>query len=264
METSRLLDAVYRPILNTDDAHPKSIIEKSANWIQIVTSSLPVWYLNSVKHAALSNDEVDAAIARTIGSYKKHGLKSFTWIVGPRSRPENLDTILMSHGFVLDCTTIAMAVATEDFAPESRSGFRYEELSNDNFEDFMELQRDIWGMESTSFELLSREKQNILSNENCSMRTILCYKDDEVYGSGAYGVYENNSLHLIGGGVRKNRRGEGVYRALVEHRIDVARERGIPLVTVHCLENTSAPICRKFGFMEVCEFVKFKYTLPPE
>jgi predicted acetyltransferase len=47
-------------------------------------------------------------------------------------------------------------------------------------------------------------------------------------------------------------RGKGVYRALLQHRVAILHKLGIPLATVQAIVDTSAPICRKFGFEKVC------------
>ena len=50
---------------------------------------------------------------------------------------------------------------------------------------------------------------------------------------------------------------EGVYRALLQHRLEVLKQLGIPLATVHAISNTSAPILKKFGFEEVCKLYSY-------
>jgi hypothetical protein len=37
------------------------------------------------------------------------------------------------------------------------------------------------------------------------------------------------------------------------------RERGVPLVTNHCVSTTSAPICKKLGFRKVCVFEVYRF-----
>jgi predicted acetyltransferase len=52
-------------------------------------------------------------------------------------------------------------------------------------------------------------------------------------------------------------RGKGVYRGLVARRLEVLRERGIPLVTIQAIADTSAPICKKLGFETVCQLAMY-------
>ena len=64
--------------------------------------------------------------------------------------------------------------------------------------------------------------------------------------------------HLSGASVPPNFRGRGVYRALIQARARVLREQGISLLTIHARESTSAPICARMGFKEICRFQVFR------
>lgn len=261
MNSRPFFDDVYRPILSTNERDPKSVVKSYPHWVQLTTPNIPVWYFNVIKHSELLESETNEAIVKTIHHYKTHGLGSFSWIVGPKSLPHNLDEILPAHGFTKDCKTIAMAIAPDVFEIRGSSEFVCKNLSIENFEDLLQLEKETWGASENILESMRRDREDICSKESENLGTILCYKNGKPVGSAAYIIYDNLSLHLLGGGVAPHDRGHGAYRALVEHRIAVARRRHIPVVTVHCLESTSAPICKKFGFQPVCEFIKFDKSL---
>ena len=48
-------------------------------------------------------------------------------------------------------------------------------------------------------------------------------------------------------------RGQGVYQEMLKTRISDALENNIEAIIVLANENTSAPICQKFGFKKLCE-----------
>lgn len=59
------------------------------------------------------------------------------------------------------------------------------------------------------------------------------------------------SAYLTGGNVIAPFRGRGVYRALIQNRLDRLREEGIRLATTQASEQATAPILEKLGFEKV-------------
>jgi predicted acetyltransferase len=61
----------------------------------------------------------------------------------------------------------------------------------------------------------------------------------------------------VGAAVDPEVRRQGIYHTLLAHRLREIKRRELPAV-IHCLENTSAPICLKLGFEKVCEIYSFE------
>jgi predicted GNAT superfamily acetyltransferase len=59
-------------------------------------------------------------------------------------------------------------------------------------------------------------------------------------------------VFLIAGSVLEWARGRGVYRALVRARWDDAVARGTPALVTEALADTSYPILKRVGFVDVC------------
>ena len=70
------------------------------------------------------------------------------------------------------------------------------------------------------------------------------------------------SGYLLGSSVVPEFRGRGVYRALVAARVAALREMRRPLVTIHALSHSSAPICTRLGFESVCELRGYAWEAP--
>jgi len=64
-------------------------------------------------------------------------------------------------------------------------------------------------------------------------------------------VYSERGVFLIAGSVLAEARGRGVYRALVRARWDDAVARGTPALVTEALPDTSYPILKKLGFVDV-------------
>jgi predicted GNAT superfamily acetyltransferase len=81
--------------------------------------------------------------------------------------------------------------------------------------------------------------------------TFLAYVDGRPAGVGR-SIYSDRGVFLIAGAVAEWARGRGVYRALVHARWDDAVARGTPALVTEALPNTSYPILKRVGFVDVC------------
>ena len=60
---------------------------------------------------------------------------------------------------------------------------------------------------------------------------------------------------LLGGSaVSEAWRGKRIYKALVQKRLQDARAAGATKAFIQAVEETSAPICEKLGFRDICRF----------
>jgi hypothetical protein len=66
-------------------------------------------------------------------------------------------------------------------------------------------------------------------------------------------IYSDRGVFLIAGAVLPWARGRGVYRSLVRARWDDAVARGTPALVTEALPDTSYPILKRLGFLDVCE-----------
>jgi GNAT superfamily N-acetyltransferase len=83
------------------------------------------------------------------------------------------------------------------------------------------------------------------------VRVFLALVDGEIVGLGR-AILADAGVNLGGGSVRPDRRGRGVYRALVRARWDVAVARGTPALTVQA-GRMSRPILERAGFELVAQ-----------
>ena len=55
-------------------------------------------------------------------------------------------------------------------------------------------------------------------------------------------------------------RGHGVYSALVKRRLDDAHADGLEAAVIQADRDTSAPICAKLGFAELCSMEVYAWS----
>lgn len=236
---------------------PGSLIVQRDDWVQMTTPSAPTPHLNTIKHSQVAADEVDGVIANALEHYRKLSLP-FSWSTGPSTKPDNLADILVSKRFTVLDTTIGMIISSQaGAAMEPQKQMTYKNLDTANFEDFIFTQQDAWELPAQGAAWMRKNKDNTLSMQSAKRRTIIGYCDGKPAVAAGYIVYDDRSLHLVGGAVVKAHRKKGLYRDIVRHRLMLARDLKINFVTVHCLEHTSAPICAKLGFEPVCKFLAF-------
>jgi len=80
-------------------------------------------------------------------------------------------------------------------------------------------------------------------------RLLVALVDGEVVGN-ASALLCDHAVNLLGGSVRPDMRGRGVYRALVRARWEVAAARGTPALTVQA-GAMSRPVLERLGFETV-------------
>lgn len=244
-----------------EDSDETQVVHRD-DWVQLTSPTSKSWFMNQVKHSQIEPGAVDATIKETLENYKASGV-NFSWSVGPSTQPENMGEKLVANGFVQKETTIGMIIdsdVAESWAGDSRISHAC--LDNENFEGFVQTQIEGWDISASAADWLRQKKESVLAGESKMLRTVLSFYDGKPAGAAAYMLVDGRTMHLIGGSVSKYFRGKGIYRDSVRHRLLLAKEFGIPYVTVHCIEDTSAPICKKMGFEPVCKF--YRYASPNE
>lgn len=225
--------------------HPDLRVIERPGWLQIVTPSLKTGGLNEVIHAQLADDEADATIAAAIAGYRKLGLK-FRWGVGPGSTPADLGARLVRAGLVESWGRgMARAIGDARYAHADIAA-----VDATNVDTFSQVMAAGWEMDPGPIAALNRV---LLAAPDRRERMFLATIDGVPAATASYVAFPRSAF-LIGAVVLPAFRGRGLYRALVEARLDHARAHGLPLATSHARESTSAPMLEHLGFSTVARF----------
>lgn len=207
-----------------------------------------------VEARVLAPDGVEAALARSRALLRERGKTRSAWWVSEHAQPEGLAATLRELGLrpydepPFEPRFAAMAcVEPPEPGPadaEARPAATFDEyvagirLSDEIFE-LTEEDRRAWEEhEQTAFELQ-------LSGRSPT-RSFVALAGGEVVGA-AGALLGERFVNLIGGSVRSDMRGRGIYRSLVRARWDHAVERGTPALTVQA-GKMSRPILERLGF----------------
>jgi GNAT superfamily N-acetyltransferase len=199
--------------------------------------------------ADLSERDADATIAQVKGRFAKER-KAFGWVTGPSTRPRDLDRRLTSAGLQPIAHLAGMAAAT-DLTVSANDSVRITQVDTDEQVRETEMMGRAYGMPAEVAALFARL---VSTGPGMKSRAYFAYADDGAPVAWSYLVYLRDSPVVLLGGAATvpEARGRGIYSALVKRRLADARADGREAAVIQADRDTSAPICAKLGFRELC------------
>jgi GNAT superfamily N-acetyltransferase len=208
--------------------------------------------------ARFSEREADTLIAKV---QKRYGDLAFGWITGPSTKPGDLGRRLEAAGLAHADSIAGMVLTDLERAIDVNPKIRVREASWPEAIAESEMMGRAYGLPTavTRFfnEVLSANLARIKS------RGYFAYLDgNEKPAAWSFLVYLPDSpMVLLGGAATlEEHRGHGLYTALVARRLADARADGRTAAVIQADRLTSAPICAKLGFREVCGLEFFAST----
>jgi len=211
--------------------------------------------------ARLDAGTADAAIARAKKVYADRRL-AFGWVTGPGTTPRDLERRLAAVGMHKEEGGIAgMAVSDLDVPIDSNPRVGVREVNAAEALAQNEMMARAYGLPpevNAFFVRLLSAKTGIRA------RFYFGSLDDGAPIAWSYLVYIPDSpIVLLGGAATvPEARGHGAYTALVKRRLDDARADGREAAIIQADRNTSAPICAKLGFKELCSLELYVWSPP--
>jgi GNAT superfamily N-acetyltransferase len=205
-------------------------------------SAMPSPRSNQVALARLPDDG-----ATTVQRVRDHfGDRPFGWNVGPRTTPGDLEGQFAKVGMTMARESAGMVLDDLGIAIDAPSvAIRRATLAD--AEVLAEMGIAMFGQEPNEARWL---QELVLSDPR--IEVYLAIEGDENVGFGTCFHAPAAITLLVGAATLPKARGRGIYRALLRHRIDAARGAGSSSAIIQANDETSAPICRKVGFVEAC------------
>jgi hypothetical protein len=206
--------------------------------------------INLVGMARLDEETADATIRRVIQRYAHEHL-AFGWVTGPGTTPGDLDLRLASAGMRPVAHLAGMALTDLDAPIETNPLVRVREVDPEEAGRESEMMGRAYGMPIEVAEMFTRL---LGAKTGVRSRGYFAYLDGGSPVAWSYLVYIPRSpIVLLGGAATvPEARGHGLYTALVKRRLDDARADGREAAVIQADRDTSAPICVKLGFRELC------------
>ena len=202
-------------------------------------------------------EAVDEVIAEARRMFGELGLERVAWWDPSIAEPADLKSTLEAQGLVpgdvppFEPRSARMVLVTE---PEG-APTRVEAREVQDFDEYLEAARVSMG----AFELSDADRRGFEDNAERSwqiecdarhlIRTFAAFLDGEIVGSASV-LIGKRALHLSGGAVHPDARGQGAYRALVRARWDTAVELGKAALGVDA-GKMSRPILERLGFRTI-------------
>ncbi len=213
---------------------------------------------NLVGLARLDEETADATILRVTQRFAREH-KAFGWVVGPGTTPVDLAARLDRAEVRRVSRLAGMALTDLDEPIDVDAGVRIEEVAPVEAAAESDMMARAYGMPTEVNDLFAKL---VGASPGIRARGYFAYLDAPRPIAWSYLVYVPRSpIVLLGGAATvPEARGRGVYTALVKRRLDDARADGREAAVIQADRDTSAPICARLGFRELCSLELFAWS----
>jgi hypothetical protein len=219
---------------------------------QIGPTSFPP--LNAVGMARLDEQTVDAAIAAVIDRFESED-RAFAWAIGPSSTPADLADRLEAAGLQRFEELVGMALLDLDQEVPSSPTVRIEEVSTDRMRSAATMMATAFGLGMTAEDAVTMVEGTELVSDRYPSRWYLAFDDGGEAPVGFSFMIGTDVPQIVlfgGAATLPANRGRGIYRSFVARRLRDARAQGAQAAVIQAVRGTSAPICGRLGFEELC------------
>lgn len=198
---------------------------------------------NQVACARLRDGEALATVQRVRDHF---GARPFGWNVGPRTTPVDLERHLAAIGLTMARESAGMSLDDLGVAIEAPD-LAIRRATLEDAPTLAEMGVAMFGQDPTEAAWL---QQLVLADDRLEVSLVI--EANEILGFGTCFHTTAGITLLVGAATLPRARGRGVYRALLRHRLASGRAAGSRVAIIQANDETSAPICRKVGFVEAC------------
>jgi GNAT superfamily N-acetyltransferase len=200
--------------------------------------------------ARFSERESEAMIEKV---RQRYGDLAFGWVTGPSTRPADLPRRLEDAGLRHDDSLAGMTLTDLDAPIPANPRVRVEETSMKSALAESEMMARAYGFPIDVMRLFN---EYLAAGANrIKSRGYFAYVEDTdrpvAWSFLAY-LPDSPTVLLGGAATLEEYRGRGLYTSLVARRLSDARSDGRTAAIVQADRRTSAPICAKLGFREIC------------
>jgi len=198
----------------------------------------------------------DERVATVVAAYAATG-SAFGWLITPLTRPADLAEILPKHGVHPAVDAVGMALTDLDREIQVPEGVRVREVGPDNEAAAIEIMARAFPMPHDVATLYHRA---FFAVPELRTRAYLATPagEDAPVSIGYMAFVPGTEIVLLAGSATlEGSRRRGCYAGLLEARLRDAAKDGAKAAVIQAVRDTSAPICRKQGFRDLCDVQMF-------
>jgi GNAT superfamily N-acetyltransferase len=186
-----------------------------------------------------------AVVDDVVHQARAWGEAEVSFWVDEDTRPPDLADHLRGLGARQIESVEVLARVLEEPVPRSTGGIEVRQVTDERtLLDAALVAREVWHQPVPSGEELTRRLAELDRPEQ--LRVVAYLEGQPVAAGGT--TLAGEVARLWGAATREPWRGRGAYRAVLEERLRLARERGSTLALVKAVTDTSAPLLRRWGF----------------
>ncbi len=208
-------------------------------------------FANLVGAATLDEGNADETIWQVREIYAGWR-KEFGWLVGPLSTPFDLPGRLEAAGLVRSVEMAGMVHADLGRPIATNPAVYVHEATGEDLEAAIYTLAD--AMEIPAERTFAMTEALFLSPEPIMRRVYLAFVEGVEHPVATAGMLYMPDLPvalLLSAATLPDFRGYGIYTSLLARRLADARQDGLEAAIIQAVRATSAPICRKHGFVEI-------------
>ncbi len=232
---------------------PDTELIDRADWIQIRTPSSPRFNHNVVLRAQIPADEVEDRVRAVAAEHTRRGA-AYRWVVGPSSDPRDaIIDALERSGASHSGHSLGMAMHIPSTALPTMEGLEVEAMRPETVDAYAELcARGFERTEPSFAEAVRYIGRRSFEGPPQTASFIATLHGEPVATSHLRLLPTLGLGYLQGCSVLPAYRGRGIYRALVHHRMEYLRERGVERAVIWANASSAGIACGTLGFHTVC------------
>ena len=239
--------------VNEESENTKTVI--SNNWLQMITPGGVHSSTNAVFRSIVQESEIDQQISEVTNLYRSLGVP-FRWLVTPLTEPKSTEAKLLEKGFTLLYEAEAMIISVDKVLQPLADNLEVREVKLKDAKLYIDTFAKSWGVSPEQKQETKKLVETAL-DKNHNFHAFVAFRNGEPVGNSLL-IECTTGAYLAAAAVLGSHRGQGIYKAMLSARAEVAKKLGHTNLMIHARKETSAPVCRKLGFEWVYDYKVFE------
>ncbi len=225
--------------------------------VAIIRSDISDDMFNYVLSARFTKENVARRVDQVIHMFQEHDLP-FSWWVGESDSPTDLKNELCQQGLMFKEKDVGMILDLQSFFPKTKSQLHFKRVSSAGaLQDFGDIILAIGG-HPECYERIYRHIPLSILQENSLLQMHIAYLEGRPIVSGILVLGDNmGGIYYVA--TVPEERGKGYGTAMMEHLLNLAKQRGYFLAGLEA-SHEGLNLYKRLGFKEVCIFEEYAWT----